>query len=112
VRELGHVPDVELPRLYARARVFVLPSLYEGFGLTCLEAMASGTPVVAAAAGALPDTCGVAALYADPRDPAAIADAVERALDDPEPRRAAGLRRAAAFSWDATARAVDALVHE
>lgn len=109
-RALGHVDDAVLPALYAGAAAFVLPSLHEGFGLTCLEAMACGTPVVAAAAGALPETCGDAALLADPRDPAALADAVEAALDGPVPLRERGLARAAAFSWDATARAVDALL--
>ena len=88
---LGPVPDAHLPGLYAGARAFVLPSLYEGFGLPCVEAMACGTPVVAADAAALPETCGDAALYADPHDPAAIADAVERAL---EPATAARLRAA------------------
>ena len=109
VRPLGHVPDAHLPGLYAGARAFVLPSLYEGFGLTCLEAMACGTPVVAARAGALPETCGDAALYADPRDPGELADAITRALGD-ERLRAAGPRRAAAFSWERTARELDALL--
>jgi glycosyltransferase involved in cell wall biosynthesis len=112
VRALGHVPDDELPALYARARAFVLPSLHEGFGLTCLEAMACGTPVVAARAGALPETCGDAALYADPRDPASIAAAVERAVEDPTPLRAAGLERAHDFSWEETARRVHALLRD
>ncbi len=109
VRSLGHVPDAHLPGLYAGARAFVLPSHYEGFGLTCLEAMACGTPVVAARAGALPETCGDAALYADPRDPGELADAITRALGD-ERLRAAGPRRAAAFSWERTARELDALL--
>lgn len=111
VRELGHVPDEELPGLYAGARAFVLPSLYEGFGLPVLEAMACGTPVVAAEATALPETCGGAALLADPHDPRAIAAAVEAALADPEPLRSRGLVRAGAFSWERTAREVDALLH-
>src|SRR6185503_11806907 len=58
LRMLGHVADADLPGLYAGAEAFVLPSLYEGFGLPVLEAMASGVPVVAAATGALPETCG------------------------------------------------------
>ena len=113
-RDLGPVPDAHLPGLYAGASAFVLPSLYEGFGLPCLEAMACGTPVVAADAAALPETCGDAALYADPRDPTAIAAAVERALEPGTATRlrGAGLRRAAAFSWDRTAREVDAVIDE
>lgn len=109
-RALGHVPDHALPALYAGAAAFVLPSLHEGFGLTCLEAMACGTPVAAARAGALPETCGEAARYGDPRDPAAIADAVEAAIDDADVLVPLGRARAAAFSWDRTARMVDALL--
>jgi glycosyltransferase involved in cell wall biosynthesis len=71
--------------------------------------MACGTPVVASNAGALPETCGDAALLVDPRDPSAIADAVERAIGD-ERLRTAGLARAAQFSWDRTAQAIDSLL--
>ncbi|HSD78603.1 MAG TPA: glycosyltransferase family 1 protein, partial [Solirubrobacteraceae bacterium] len=111
VRALGHVPDEHLPGLYAGAAAFVLPSRYEGFGLTCLEAMACGVPVVAARAGALPETCGDAALYGEPDDPASFADALERALGADGARlRAAGPARARAYGWERTARAVDALV--
>lgn len=109
LRFLGHVDDALLPGLYAGARVFVLPSRHEGFGLTALEAMASGVPVVAARAGALPETCGDAARYADPDDQAQIADAVDAALADAAPA-AAGRERAARFTWERTARGVDAVV--
>jgi glycosyltransferase involved in cell wall biosynthesis len=109
VRALGHVPDEHLPGLYAGASAFVLPSWHEGFGLTCLEAMACGVPVVAARAGALPETCGQAARYADPGDPEAIAREVEAAIVDDALRRA-GPPRAARFTWDRTAREVHALV--
>jgi glycosyltransferase involved in cell wall biosynthesis len=109
VRSLGHVPDEHLPGLYAGALCFVLPSLYEGFGLPCLEAMACGTPVVAANAAALPGTCGGAAILVDPRDPPAIAGAVERALGD-EQLGAAGVARAAAFTWNGAVDRIDGLL--
>jgi glycosyltransferase involved in cell wall biosynthesis len=115
VRALGYVPEDHLPGLYAGAAVFVLASRYEGFGLTCLEAMASGVPVVAAAAGALPETCGDAALLADPDDPVAFAAAVLSCLEDEAAAarlRAAGLERARTFGWDRTARELDAVVTE
>lgn len=109
LRSLGYVDDADLPGLYAGARVFVLPSRYEGFGLTCLEAMASGVPVVAADRAALPETCGGAALLVDPDDPNGVADALHRAVGDAQLRgrlRDAGLRRSAQLSWDLVARRV------
>jgi glycosyltransferase involved in cell wall biosynthesis len=110
-RELGYVPEGLLPGLYAGARAFAMPSLYEGFGLPCLEAMASGTPVVAADRGALPETCGGAALLADPDDAEAFADALVRAATDDAERAVvveAGRKRAAHFTWERSAELTDA----
>jgi glycosyltransferase involved in cell wall biosynthesis len=108
-RALGHVPDAHLPGLYAGAAAFVLPSWHEGFGLTCIEAMACGVPVVAARAGALPETCADAARYADPFDPDDIATQVLAAIGD-DRLREAGPQRAARFTWERTARELDALL--
>jgi glycosyltransferase involved in cell wall biosynthesis len=110
-RELGYVPERLLPGLYAGALAFAMPSVYEGFGLPCLEAMASGTPVVAADRAALPETCGGAALLADPQDPEAFAGALERAATDGAERArliAAGEQRARRFTWARTAELTDA----
>jgi glycosyltransferase involved in cell wall biosynthesis len=108
-RPLGHVPDAHLPGLYAGASAFVLPSWHEGFGLTCIEAMACGTPVVAARAGALPETCGDAARYADPGDPGDIATQVLAAIED-DALRASGPRHAARYTWERTTTALDTLL--
>ncbi len=112
LRLLGHVDDALLPGLYAGAEAFVLPSLYEGFGLPVLEAMACGTPVVAADCTALPDTAGGAALLCEP-EPEALRAALTGLLGDAAERdrlAGAGRVRAAAFSWARTAREVDALL--
>lgn len=109
VRALGHVPDDLLPGLYAGAEAFVLPSLHEGFGLTCVEAMAAGTPVVASDRAALVATVGDAGILVDPEDADAVAHGVLRALGD-DALRAAGPRRAAHFTWERTVAELDALV--
>ena len=102
VRLLGYQSDTRLAELLAGARLLLFPSLYEGFGLPVLEAMASGTPVILSHSSALPEVAGGAGTYIDPQDERACADAILRLIDDqPEwqRRRAAGLLRAQAFSW-------------
>jgi glycosyltransferase involved in cell wall biosynthesis len=106
VRFVGPAPDADLPGLYGGALAFAFPSRWEGFGLPALEAMASGTPVVASNRGALPEVTAGAALLVEP-EPAPLAAAIERLLAEPALRerlRAAGLARAAQFSWERTAR--------
>lgn len=109
----GFVSEDLLPRLYLASDVFVFPSLFEGFGIPVLEAMASGTPVCAAATSSIPEVVGDAGLLFDPTDVAAIADAVWRLLEDAQLRArlaATGLRRASDFTWDkAAARVLAAL---
>ena len=109
VEARGTVSGDELVALYRRAACLVFPSLYEGFGLPPLEAMACGCPVAAARSGALPEVCGEAAILFDPRDPAAIAAGVEDALARAEELRTLGLVHVAGFSWDAAARGHDAV---
>jgi glycosyltransferase involved in cell wall biosynthesis len=105
--EARSVSGAELVELYRRAACLVFPSLYEGFGLPPVEAMACGCPVAAAAAGSLPEVCGDAAVLFDPLDPDAIAAGIDQALARSDELAARGLRRAAAFTWDETARAHD-----
>jgi alpha-1,3-rhamnosyl/mannosyltransferase len=103
VKFLGHVPDGMLPSLYSGARCFAFPSLAEGFGRPCVEAMACGAPVVASSATALPETCGEAALLPDPESEEAIAEALQTAcFSEAERSRLveAGRRRAGEFSPD------------
>jgi glycosyltransferase involved in cell wall biosynthesis len=100
----GHLERDELAALYRGAACLVFPSRYEGFGLPVLEAMASGTPVVATAAGAVPEVAGDAAVLVEPGDPAALAAGIEQALADRDRLVAAGLERAARFSWAESAR--------
>jgi glycosyltransferase involved in cell wall biosynthesis len=102
-RFTGYVDDDALPELYAAARVFAYPSLYEGFGIPPLEAMACGTPVVASTAGALPEVLGDAALLVEPHDVDALSQALAAAAQDHGELRRRGLARAAEFTWARTA---------
>ncbi len=103
---LGFVTDDDLAALYRHAAWFVLPSLYEGFGLPAVEAMANGCPVLAARAASIPEVCGDAALYFDPNDPASLAEALRQAAHEPGLRQrmaAAGRERLARYHWRANA---------
>jgi glycosyltransferase involved in cell wall biosynthesis len=102
----GHVPDDYLAGLYAEAEILVMPSLYEGFGLPVLEAMASGTPVVSSNTSSLPEVGGSAALYFPPEDHDALSQNLEAVLTNGSlaaDMRSKGLKRAAEFSWERTA---------
>ena len=109
VRFLGYLPEETLAVMYRLASVFVFPSLYEGFGLPPLEAMASGTPVVTSNISSLPEVTGNAAVLVDPYDPHSIADGIYSVVADPARRAdlsAKGVARAHEFSWEAAARRV------
>jgi glycosyltransferase involved in cell wall biosynthesis len=115
LRRLGYVAEELLPGLYAGASALVMPSLHEGFGLPCLEAMAAGVPVVAAPSGALPETCAGAALLASPSRPDELAAAVLAAATEEQLRArliADGLRVAATRPWRRTAELTDAAIGE
>jgi glycosyltransferase involved in cell wall biosynthesis len=109
VRFLGYLPEETLAVMYRLAGVFVFPSLYEGFGLPPLEAMASGTPVVTSNVSSMPEVAGDAAILVDPYDPGAIADGIGTVLTDERVRRelrAKGVMRARQFSWEASVRRI------
>src|SRR4029079_16545246 len=115
VRFLGYVTEDTLAAMYRLAAVFVFPSLYEGFGLPPLEAMASGTPVVTSNLSSLPEAAGDAAILVDPYDPRAIADGIYRVLTDQHLRRdlrRKGVARAGMFSWEQSVRRVRAIYDE
>jgi alpha-1,3-rhamnosyl/mannosyltransferase len=104
IRFLGRIPDNDLPALYSACRLFVFPSLYEGFGLPVVEALSCGAAVACSGTSSLPEVGGAAAVYFDPRDPGSIRQAVADALAaPPDPERS--IRQAARFSWSATAAA-------
>jgi glycosyltransferase involved in cell wall biosynthesis len=115
VRFFGFVPDATLAILYRLARVFVFPSLYEGFGLPPLEAMASGTPVITSNLSSLPEVVGDAAMLIDPYQPDAIAGAMRRVLQDERLRddmRERGLARVREFSWGRSVKRVREIYDE
>jgi glycosyltransferase involved in cell wall biosynthesis len=112
VRWLGHVTDEELARLYRGARCVAYPSLYEGFGIPVLEAMACGAPVVTSRGGATEELADGAAVLVDPNDPAAIAAGIERATWQHDELVQRGLQRVRAFTWAAVADATVAVYEE
>lgn len=107
---LGYVSNEELRSLYENALGFIFPSLYEGFGLPPLEAMACGCPVIVSKTSSLPEVCGSAALYIDPHDPASLLGAMQSLAGHPDIAqglRSAGLERVAHWTW---ARAAEELI--
>ena len=109
----GYLPDAMLPVVLSAGLGLIYPSLYEGFGLPALEAMACGSPVVVTRLTSLPEICGDAALYVDARDPEDLAATLRRLADDPALRADLGRRgreRASLFSWDRAASRMDALL--
>ena len=111
----GYAAGDDLALWYSAATAFVFPSLYEGFGLPVIEAMACGTPVVTSSTSSLPEVAGDAALLVDPEDPEALGEALVRLTTDEALRRdlsRRGLARARVFSWERTARETAAVYHE
>lgn len=115
VRLLGRLDDGQHLRVLRAARLFVYPSLYEGFGLPAAEALACGVPTVVARTSSLPEVVGDAALLVDPHDPGELADAMHRILADPElaaDLAARGPRQAARFSWETSAEQLETVLLE
>jgi glycosyltransferase involved in cell wall biosynthesis len=115
VTDLGKTPIDELPLLYGGAEAVVYASLWEGFGMPIIEAMACGTPVITSNVAAMPETAGGAALLVDPNSPGEIAAAMSRIASDVAlcaSLRVRGLERARQFSWDRTARETLTLYRE
>jgi glycosyltransferase involved in cell wall biosynthesis len=109
VESRGHVPLELLVELYRRAAALVYPSLYEGFGIPCVEAMACGCPVAASNVASLPEVCGDAAVYFDPLSVESIAQGISDVLDRPPQ---GGIERAARFTWERCAREHDAVYRD
>ena len=110
----GFIEDNDMAALYAGAISFVYPSFYEGFGIPCLEAMASGCPVVCSNLSSFPELVGDAALQVDPKDTKAIATAITTVCNSPKLRKgmaARGLKRAAEFSWEKSAEVLLDIIH-
>jgi glycosyltransferase involved in cell wall biosynthesis len=106
LRFCGYVSDDALKALLDNALCLIYPSFYEGFGLPPLEAMARGCPVISSSTSALPETCGGAAMYCDPADPASLADAIKKVAKDAALRASmslTGRERAATYRWSETA---------
>lgn len=115
VQYSGYVSDEALAHLYSQASLFIYPSLYEGFGIPPLEAMACGVPVVASKASSLPEVCGDAAYYVDPLDADSITEAIITVLNDENLKNdlvKKGLSRAKEFSWERSAKAHLAVFEE
>lgn len=115
VRFIGFVDEKDLPALYAGAACFAFPSLYEGFGLPILEAMACGAPVLTSNISSLPEVAGSAALIVDPYDVEAIAEGLRRLLTEPTLRQQlteAGYRRARLYTWEASAQRLQQVYHQ